>query len=45
MRSWTKGRVALVGDAGYCPSSAAGMGVSVAILGAAILEEAFEQKS
>ena len=26
MRSWTKGRVALVGDAGYCPSPAAGMG-------------------
>jgi 2-polyprenyl-6-methoxyphenol hydroxylase-like FAD-dependent oxidoreductase len=43
MTSWTKGRVALVGDAGYCPSPAAGMGGSVAILGAAALGEAFEQ--
>jgi 2-polyprenyl-6-methoxyphenol hydroxylase-like FAD-dependent oxidoreductase len=40
MRSWTKGRVALVGDAGYCPSPAAGMGGSVAILGAAALADA-----
>jgi 2-polyprenyl-6-methoxyphenol hydroxylase-like FAD-dependent oxidoreductase len=40
MSSWTKGRVALVGDAGYCPSPAAGMGGSVAILGAAALGEA-----
>ena len=43
MSSWTKGRVALVGDAGYCPSPAAGMGGSVAILGAAALGEAFEK--
>ena len=42
MSSWTKGRVALVGDAAYCPSPAAGMGGSVAILGAAALGEAFE---
>lgn len=40
MSSWTKGRVALVGDAAYCPSPAAGMGGSVAILGAAALGEA-----
>lgn len=40
MRSWTKGRVALVGDASYCPSPAAGMGGSVAILGAAALADA-----
>jgi 2-polyprenyl-6-methoxyphenol hydroxylase-like FAD-dependent oxidoreductase len=40
MRPWTKGRVALVGDAGYCPSPAAGMGGSVAILGAAALADA-----
>jgi 2-polyprenyl-6-methoxyphenol hydroxylase-like FAD-dependent oxidoreductase len=40
MRSWSKGRVALVGDAGYCPSPAAGMGGSVAILGAAALADA-----
>jgi 2-polyprenyl-6-methoxyphenol hydroxylase-like FAD-dependent oxidoreductase len=40
MRSWTKGRVALVGDASYCPSPAAGMGGSVAILGATALADA-----
>jgi 2-polyprenyl-6-methoxyphenol hydroxylase-like FAD-dependent oxidoreductase len=40
MQSWSSGRVALVGDAGYCPSPAAGMGGSVAILGAAALADA-----
>jgi 2-polyprenyl-6-methoxyphenol hydroxylase-like FAD-dependent oxidoreductase len=40
MSSWSKGRVVLVGDAGYCPSPAAGMGGSVAILGAAALADA-----
>jgi len=43
MKSWTKGRVALVGDAGYCPSPAAGRGGSVAIDGAAALAAAFEK--
>ncbi|MGI4829898.1 MAG: FAD-dependent monooxygenase [Janthinobacterium lividum] len=43
MESWTKGRVALVGDAGYCPSPAAGMGGSMAILGAAALADAFQK--
>ena len=43
MKSWTCGRVALVGDAGYCPSPAAGMGGSMAILGAAALADAFER--
>ncbi len=42
MPSWTKGRVALVGDAGYCPSPAAGMGGSMAILGAAALADALQ---
>ncbi|MBP2000039.1 2-polyprenyl-6-methoxyphenol hydroxylase-like FAD-dependent oxidoreductase [Paenibacillus shirakamiensis] len=41
MQSWTKGRVALVGDAGYCASPAAGMGGSLAIDGAAALADAF----
>uniref|UniRef100_B0T7E5 Monooxygenase FAD-binding n=1 Tax=Caulobacter sp. (strain K31) TaxID=366602 RepID=B0T7E5_CAUSK len=41
MPSWTKGRVALVGDAAYCASPAAGMGGSLAIVGAAALAEAF----
>jgi 2-polyprenyl-6-methoxyphenol hydroxylase-like FAD-dependent oxidoreductase len=43
MPSWTKGKVALVGDAGYCPSPAAGRGGSVAIDGAAALADAFEK--
>ncbi|MFD1884797.1 FAD-dependent monooxygenase [Paenibacillus wenxiniae] len=43
MPSWTQGRVALVGDAGYCASPAAGMGGSLAIDGAAALADAFEQ--
>jgi 2-polyprenyl-6-methoxyphenol hydroxylase-like FAD-dependent oxidoreductase len=45
MPSWTKGRVALVGDAGYCPSPAAGRGGSVAIDGAAALADAFEKSN
>lgn len=40
MPSWTKGRVALVGDAAYCVSPAAGRGGSVALSGAAILADA-----
>jgi len=43
MPSWTKGRVALVGDAGYCVSPAAGRGGSVAIDGAAALADAFQK--
>jgi 2-polyprenyl-6-methoxyphenol hydroxylase-like FAD-dependent oxidoreductase len=41
MPSWTKGRVALVGDAAYCASPAAGRGGSLAIDGAAALADAF----
>lgn len=43
MPSWTKGRVALVGDAGYCASPAAGKGGSLAIDGAAALGAAFQK--
>ncbi|MEO3406723.1 FAD-dependent monooxygenase [Mucilaginibacter sp. CAU 1740] len=43
MPSWTKGRVALVGDAGYCASPAAGRGGSLAIDGAVALADAFEK--
>lgn len=42
MPHWTAGRVALVGDAGYCASPAAGMGGSLAIIGATALFDAFE---
>lgn len=37
MRSWTKGRVALIGDAGYCPSPFSGQGSNLALIGAYIL--------
>jgi 2-polyprenyl-6-methoxyphenol hydroxylase-like FAD-dependent oxidoreductase len=37
MRSWTKGRVALLGDAGYCPSPFSGQGSNLALIGAYIL--------
>lgn len=40
MPSWTKGRVALVGDAAYCASPAAGMGGSLAMIGAAAVADA-----
>ncbi|WP_419802620.1 FAD-dependent monooxygenase [Mucilaginibacter sp.] len=43
MPSWTKGRVALVGDAGYCASPAAGMGASLSIEGAATLADALQK--
>ncbi|SDD37535.1 2-polyprenyl-6-methoxyphenol hydroxylase [Mucilaginibacter pineti] len=43
MPSWTKGSVALVGDAGYCASPAAGRGGSLAIDGAAALADAFQK--
>ncbi len=35
--SWTKDRVALVGDAAYCPSPLAGLGTSLALVGAHVL--------
>lgn len=34
MPAWSKGRVALLGDAAYCPSPISGMGTSLAIVGA-----------
>jgi 2-polyprenyl-6-methoxyphenol hydroxylase-like FAD-dependent oxidoreductase len=43
MPSWTKGRVALVGDAGYCASPAAGMGASLSMTGAATLADALQK--
>jgi len=45
MPSWARGRVALVGDAAYCASPAAGMGGSLAIIGAAALAEAFRKNN
>lgn len=43
MPSWTKGRVALVGDAGYCSSPAAGMGASLAMNGATAVADALKK--
>nr|AIA18942.1 FAD_TeRes [uncultured bacterium] len=37
MKDWTKGRIALVGDAGYTPSPLSGQGTSLALVGAYIL--------
>ncbi|TVY84532.1 Uncharacterized protein LSUE1_G000616 [Lachnellula suecica] len=35
--NWHKGRVGLIGDAGYCPSPISGMGTTLAVVGAYIL--------
>ncbi|CAG4997670.1 hypothetical protein DYBT9275_01828 [Dyadobacter sp. CECT 9275] len=43
MPSWTRGRVALVGDAAYCASPAAGMGASLGMAGAAALADALQK--
>jgi len=37
MPHWTSGRVALVGDSGYCPSPFTGQGATLAIVGAQVL--------
>jgi 2-polyprenyl-6-methoxyphenol hydroxylase-like FAD-dependent oxidoreductase len=37
MERWWRGRVALVGDAAYCPSPASGQGTSLALVGARVL--------
>jgi 2-polyprenyl-6-methoxyphenol hydroxylase-like FAD-dependent oxidoreductase len=37
MDSWTLGRIALVGDAAYCPSPLTGLGTSLALVGAYVL--------
>ena len=43
MPCWSRGRVALVGDAGYCVSPLAGFGGSMAIIGAGRLANALER--
>ena len=37
MDRWSSGRVALLGDAAYCPSPMSGMGTSLALVGAYVL--------
>lgn len=39
MDHWTTGRVALVGDAGYCASALSGQGTSLALVGAYVLAD------
>ena len=43
MPAWSTGRVTLVGDAGYCVSPVAGMGGSMAIIGAARVADALQR--
>jgi len=43
MKTWSNGHVALVGDAGYCVSPVAGMGGSMALIGAARLADALHR--
>ncbi|MEO3974989.1 FAD-dependent monooxygenase [Streptomyces sp. CAU 1734] len=43
--SWHRGRVVLVGDAGYCPSFLSGRGTSLALTGARFLAEELERNS
>jgi 2-polyprenyl-6-methoxyphenol hydroxylase-like FAD-dependent oxidoreductase len=43
MKSWTKGRLALVGDAGYCASPQSGQGSNLALVGAYILAGELKQ--
>lgn len=43
MPCWSHGRIALVGDAGYCVSPLAGFGGSMAIIGAGRLADALER--
>lgn len=37
MERWSKGRVGLLGDAGYCPSPLSGQGTNLALVGAYVL--------
>ncbi|MFB6633677.1 FAD-dependent monooxygenase [Streptomyces sp. NPDC056362] len=39
MDTWSRGRVTLLGDAGYCPSPLSGQGTSLALVGAHVLAD------
>ena len=43
MTSWSRGRVTLVGDAGYCPGPAVGGSTSLSVLGAYVLAGELER--
>ncbi|MCO5934733.1 FAD-dependent monooxygenase [Mucilaginibacter sp. RB4R14] len=42
---WSKGRLAMIGDAAYCPTPISGMGTSLAIIGAYILAGELSQNT
>ncbi|MFC9815679.1 FAD-dependent monooxygenase [Streptomyces virginiae] len=39
MDQWSRGRITLLGDAGYCPSPLSGQGTSLALVGAHVLAD------
>ncbi|MEU1212790.1 FAD-dependent monooxygenase [Streptomyces sp. NPDC005790] len=43
MDRWSQGRVALLGDAGYCPSPLSGQGTSLGLVGAHVLADCLAQ--
>jgi 2-polyprenyl-6-methoxyphenol hydroxylase-like FAD-dependent oxidoreductase len=43
MPSWSRGRVTLVGDAGYAPAPAVGGGTTLAVVGAYVLAQALQE--
>lgn len=45
MPSWTKGRIALIGDAAHCAGFPTGMGSSLAMQGAAVLANAMAENA
>ncbi|GAB3806821.1 FAD-dependent monooxygenase [Spirosoma humi] len=45
MPTWTSGRVALVGDAGYAPAFPTGMGSTLAMQGATVLADAMAEEA
>lgn len=45
MPAWSKGRVAVVGDAAYCATPVSGMGTTLAIVGAYILAQEINRHS
>ncbi|WP_039936204.1 FAD-dependent monooxygenase [Streptomyces himastatinicus] len=45
MDHWSRGRVALLGDAGYCPSPLSGQGTSLALVGAYVLADCLARAS
>lgn len=40
MERWSRGRIALLGDAGYCASPLSGQGTGLALVGAYVLADA-----